>query len=116
VERLRRDLAGRIVETHEVDGMRRFVTRDGEGRPVRVRDPYRELDLVWGGLGQLLVRREAGVETRFHYDLEERVVGLTNAHGDRYQFERDARGDVVAEVGWARDRTELERDAAGQVR
>jgi RHS repeat-associated protein len=116
LERLRRDLAGRIIETHGSDGMRRFVTRDGEGRPVKIRDPYRELELVWGGLGQLLLRREAGVETRIHYDLEARAVGLTNTHGDRYEFQRDARGDVVAEIGWAGDRTELQRDAAGQVR
>jgi RHS repeat-associated protein len=115
-ERLRRDLLGRVIETHEADGTRRFVTRDGEGRPIRVRDPYRETELSWGGLGQLLVRREAGVETRFHYDLEERIIALTNAHGDRYTFERDARGDVIAEIGWAGDRTALKRDAAGQIR
>jgi RHS repeat-associated protein len=115
-ERVRRDLAGRIIETHEGDDTRRFVTRDGEGRPIRIRDPHRETELVWGGLDQLLVRREAGVETRFHYDLEERTIGLTNANGDRYEFERDARGDVVAEVAWAGDRTELERDAAAQIR
>jgi RHS repeat-associated protein len=115
-ERVRRDLAGRVIETHEADGTRRFVTRDGEGRPIRVRDPYHETELSWGGLDQLLMRREAGIETRFHYDLEERIIALTNAHGDRYTFERDARGDVIAEIGWAGDRTELERDAAGQIR
>jgi RHS repeat-associated protein len=115
-ERLRRDLVGRIIETHEADGMHRFVTRDGEGRPIRVSDPYRETELSWGGLDQLLVCREAGIETRFHYDLEERIIALTNAHGDRYAFERDARGDVIAEIGWAGDRTELRRDAAGQIR
>lgn len=115
-ERLRRDITGRIVEVHEADGMRRAYTRDGEGRVLRIREPQRELEFVWAGMGQLLVHREAGVETRFDYDTEEDLVGLTNAHGDRYLFERDARGEVIAEVGWAGDRRRLERDAAGQIR
>jgi RHS repeat-associated protein len=115
VQQLRRDLDGRIIEVHEADGMRRNFTLDGEGRALRIQEPHRELEFVWAGLDQLLVHREAGVETRFEYDTEEQVVGLTNAHGDRYVFERDTRGEVIAEVGWAGDRRRLERDAAGQI-
>ncbi len=114
-QRITLDLGGNVVEVHEADGQRRRFVRDGEGRPVRIEDPLRMMEFRWTGKGRLVYRSDAGIETRFHYDTELRLQGITNANGDRYLFERDARGDVVAEIGWAGDRRELERDAASQV-
>ncbi|NVB42049.1 RHS domain-containing protein [Pseudenhygromyxa sp. WMMC2535] len=111
-----RDRLGRVIERGEADGTLRRTRLDGEGRPLRIELPDRVIELAWAGLEQLRLRREAGVETRFDYDSEERLTELINAHGDRYRFERDARGEVVAEIGWAGDRRELVRDAAGRVR
>ncbi len=115
IQRLGRDLHGGIIEVHEPDGLHRWLTLDGEGRPVQIREPHRVTELGWVGMGRLVYQRIAGIETRFIYDTEQRLIGLINAHGGRYRFERDARGDVIAETGWAGDRRELERDAAGQI-
>jgi RHS repeat-associated protein len=114
-QRLALDLGGHVAEVFEADGQRRRFVRDGEGRPVRIEDPLREMELRWIGKGKLVYRKDAGVETRFSYDAELRLQSVTNAHGDQYLFERDVRGEVVAEIGWAGDRREMERDAAGQI-
>lgn len=114
-QELRRDLAGRVVEVIDADGTRRSFSHDAEGRTTRIRQPHSEIEFEWTGLHALRSRKEAGVETRFGHDAEERLLEIINAHGDRYRLERDQRGDVVAEVAWAGERYELERDAAGRV-
>jgi RHS repeat-associated protein len=114
-QELHRDLAGRLVEVADADGTRRWFSRDAEGRTIRVRQPHSEIEYEWTGLHGLRSQRESGVETRFGYDTEERLVEITNAHGDRYRFERDQRGDVIAEVAWAGDRREFVLDPAGRI-
>ncbi len=116
IAKVRRNLAGQVVEVLEPDGLHRRIALDGEGRPLRIEDQHRVVELGYVGMGRLALRREADVETRYHYDTEQQLVGLTNALGARYSFERDLRGDVIAETGWAGDRRELERDPAGQIR
>ncbi|MFV8753227.1 DUF6531 domain-containing protein [Nannocystaceae bacterium ST9] len=115
IQRLVRDLAGRVVEVREPDGLIRRLTLDGEGRAVRIDEPARVVEFGYVGMGRLALRRDAGIETRYHWDTEEQLIGLTNALEARYQFERDIRGDVIAELGWTGDRRVLERDAAGQI-
>jgi RHS repeat-associated protein len=115
IQRLARDAGGRIVEVHEPDGLHRRLSLDGEGRPVRIEDQNHTVELGWIGVGKLALHRDSGIETRYHYDTEEQLIGLTNAHGSRYAFERDLRGDVVAETSWTGDRRQLDRDAAGQI-
>jgi RHS repeat-associated protein len=114
-QRIVRNLAGQIVEVHEADGLHRRLELDREGRAVRIEDQHRVIELGWIGMGKLGLRRDAGIETRYHYDTEEQLIGLTNAHESRYSFERDVRGDVIGETGWTGDRRVLERDAAGQI-
>lgn len=115
IQKLTRNLAGQVVEVYDPDGLHRRLNLDGEGRPVRIEDQHRVIELGYVGMGRLALRRDAGIETRYHYDTEQQLIGLTNALGDRYVFERDIRGDVIAETGWAGDRRELERDPAGQI-
>ncbi len=109
------DSRGNVVEVHGADGRRRRFIRDAEGRPVRIEDPLRTMEFRWTGKARMVYRNDAGIEARFHYDTELRLQNVTNANGDRYVFERDTRGDVVAEIGWAGTRREVERDSAGQV-
>lgn len=109
------DLEGRLRQLRDVDGNLRTVAYDPEGNVVHARDAKREVAYRYGGLGWLVSRIERGQELRVDYDLEGRLVSITNEEGRAYRFEQDERGEVVAELDFDDRRRVLERDAAGQV-
>ncbi|MCB9718926.1 MAG: type II toxin-antitoxin system death-on-curing family toxin [Myxococcales bacterium] len=109
------DGAGRVVRVEEPDGNIRQLEYDGEGNVVRAVDRLRELRFTYQGLGKPTSRTIAGTTVRLEYDTEERVVAFMNEKGLRYCFERDAAGEVCAELGFDEVRKRYQRDAAGRV-
>ena len=41
-----------------------------------------------------------GYRVEYHYDTEERLIGVTNQRGERYDLNRDALGRIVEEVDY----------------
>ncbi|MFO7562940.1 MAG: DUF6531 domain-containing protein [Enhygromyxa sp.] len=109
------DLNGRLRQLHEADGKVQSFDYDPEGNLVRARDARREVSYRYQGLGWLVSRVERDQQLQIAYDLEGRLVSITNEAGRVYRFEQDERGEVVAETSFDGRRRVLERDAAGQV-
>ncbi len=114
--RLRKyDAQGRVVQISEPDGNVRQLEYDREGNVVRAKDRHRDVRFRYQGMNKLASREEAGTTVRFHYDTEERLVGIQNEHGFVYRFELGPTGKVDVETGFDGLRREFKRDALGQV-
>ena len=115
VERRAYDPEGVLVRVEEVDGTTRHLEYDAGGRLVRTSDGRREMTFTYVGRNRLRERRDGGAAVRFHYDTEERVVAVENEAGERYEFVRNACGDVVEERGFDGAVTRYRRDRARRV-
>ncbi|MCA9652322.1 MAG: hypothetical protein KC501_20580 [Myxococcales bacterium] len=115
VQRRHYDAVGRLVRVDEPGGSVRVYEHDAEGNVVRATDAQRTVELTYHGLGKLVSRTIAGTTVRYEYDTEERLTSFVNEKGLAYRFERDAVGDVRAEVCFDGSRREVLRDAAGRV-
>ena len=109
--RLRRDLAGRVVE-QVVDGAVTTYTYDDAGQLVSVSGPGGVSEWEYDDVGRLVRERSTGGERRFEYDAAHQLVKLVE--GDHVtSFDYDARGRRVRARGrhdvvyvWGRDRLE----------
>ncbi|WP_421662239.1 hypothetical protein [Lysinibacillus telephonicus] len=45
-------------------------------------------------------REQGGKKVRFAYDTEEQLIAVFNEKGEAYQFERDAKGNIIKEIGF----------------
>ncbi|MFV8754642.1 DUF6531 domain-containing protein [Nannocystaceae bacterium ST9] len=115
VQRMRRDLLGRVIEQQLPDGDVRRLDYDGEGQVVREHDRLGEVRIERAGMGRIVAQQRAGTIVRFLHDSEEHLIGFVNEAGLTHRFELDGRGDVIAEQGFDGRRTIYERDAIGRV-
>lgn len=114
VQRRTWDALGRLVRVEEPDGNVREIAYDGEGHVVRARDRRRDVELSWWGLGQLASRTIAGTTVSYAYDTEGQLAAVTDEAGHVHRFERDASGEVIAEIALDELRKVFVRDAAGR--
>jgi len=105
---------GRLVRIEEPDGNVRQLAYDGEGNVVRAQDRLRDIVMTYQGMNKLASRTVGGTTVRYEYDAEERLVAVINERGHRHAFERDARGEVKAELAFDELRTLYVRDALGR--
>lgn len=109
------DLLGRVVQVNEPDGNVRNINYDQLNNITLLRDHYYDVQLKYQGLGRLAARSQGGVEVKFHYDNEEQLIAIANEHGNIYQFERDATGEITAERGFDGLMRRYVRDALGRI-
>ncbi|HEY6530423.1 MAG TPA: DUF6531 domain-containing protein [Cellvibrionaceae bacterium] len=109
------DILGRLVHINEPDGNVRNLNYDALNNVTLLRDRYYDVELKYQGLGRVAARSQGGVEVKFHYDTEEQLVAIANEHGNVYQFEIDATGEISAERGFDGLMRRYVRDAIGRV-
>ncbi len=115
VRRRFHDPLGRVERVDEPDGNRRVLEYDPEGNVVHAVDKLHDVRFEYRGMNRLAARSEAGTRVEFHYDTEDRLIGIKNEHGFVYRFVLDGSGDIAEEYGFDDLRRRYIRDAAGRV-
>ncbi len=113
--RYARDAVGRVVEVVRADGRRVRLAYDQEGQVTsHTNAAGRVTRWEYGGLPYPVRRIAAdGTARLYEYDDDLRLVGLTNAKGERYTLGYDLAGQLVEEVGFDDRCQRYAYDAAG---
>jgi RHS repeat-associated protein len=114
VTRLTHDLEDRIVIALNATGDEQRLVYDPEGHVLEVRDGVREVKLAYTGFQRLALREEAGVQQRYEYDTEGRLMVVVNEAGERFSVVRDPAGRISKETGFDGRSWTFVRDAAGR--
>jgi YD repeat-containing protein len=114
VERHEYDALGNLVGAELVMGVRWRFEYDAEQNRTRSSDAQRDISFTYTGYYRLHSRTEAGATMWLHYDTEDQLVAVENEAAERYVYERDRRGFVVAESGFDGSTRRWERDACGR--
>jgi YD repeat-containing protein len=61
-------------------------------------------------------RQESEYAVEYHYDTEERLIGVTNQRGERYTLRRDALGRIVEEIDYWGQARRYAYSAAGHLK
>jgi RHS repeat-associated protein len=109
------DLEGRTLEIREPNGEVRQFAYDAEGNLLHFRNALREVTYAYSGFHRLAREEERGATVAVQYDTEGRLTSLVNERGERCEWVRDLRGDVVAEIGLDGATRHYERDALGRM-
>ncbi|MBM6671184.1 AHH domain-containing protein [Phocaeicola coprophilus] len=115
VQERRYDDAGRVTEVDDFDGNHIRLKYDGIDNLLEYRDDLQTVEYAYSGMWKLTHRRDSRGVVAFRYDREERLVHVVNERMQRYEFELDAAGNVIAETGFDRGRRTYLRDRAGRV-
>lgn len=115
VRRLHLDPLDRIVRFEESDGNTATLAYDAEGNTLHAKDLHHEVHCTYRGMGRLASRTEAGTTVNFEYDTEERLTGVSNAHGSVYRFELGPTGEIAEERGFDGLLRRYTRDLRGRV-
>ncbi|PUZ25428.1 hypothetical protein DCC81_14145 [Chitinophaga parva] len=110
------DLLGRPTRIQQPDGNVVWLQYNAYEEVVHARDSQHEVSFDYTPLGSLRRRTEKGASLQFQYNGEEELVVVTNEARERYRFERNARGEIVEEVGFDGRSRRYERAANGWVK
>lgn len=106
---------GLLMEVREPDGSSRQFTYNASSKLVRSTVGSRVVEYGYTIGGQLAWSRQNGQQVAYGYDREGRLEQLRNEHGETYNFELDAAGQVTAETGFDGLTRCYVRDAAGRI-
>jgi RHS repeat-associated protein len=109
------DLTGHLVQVIEPDGSKQQFSYDDEGNLIEAKQGEHVVEFAYTPGGQLAERRQAGQRVAFQYDREGRLTQLLNEANEKYHFELDPLGNVLAEIGFDGLTRRYERDALGRV-
>jgi RHS repeat-associated protein len=109
------DLRDRVTSLISPEGGPRTFRYDAEGNLTEASDRRRCLRYTYGGFNQLVACDDAGDIVRYRYDLEGRLVEVTNERGNTYLLEYDLCGRLSREIGFDLQERQYVRDAAGRV-
>ncbi|XAV02841.1 hypothetical protein MKY04_12220 [Lysinibacillus telephonicus] len=82
---------------------------------IFAKDNHTQVSFDYTILGSLTSREQGGKKVRFAYDTEEQLTAVFNEKGEAYQFERDAKGNIIKEIGFDDMTRTYERSLAGLV-
>ncbi|WP_346234452.1 RHS repeat-associated core domain-containing protein [Lysinibacillus telephonicus] len=82
---------------------------------IFAKDNHTQVSFDYTILGSLKSREQGGKKVRFAYDTEEQLIAVFNEKGEAYQFERDAKGNIIKEIGFDDMTRTYERSLAGLV-
>ncbi|MBX3251391.1 MAG: RHS repeat protein [Myxococcales bacterium] len=111
---VRYDSEDRTLEVVGPTGLPERFAYDAEGNMLAAESATRSVRFRYGHFHRVTEREEDGTTLRFTYDTEDRLVGVTNEHGETYTYELDPAGNVSAESGFDGARTLFVRDGAGR--
>ena len=110
------DLKGRLLKATLPSGASIACGYDHEDNLVRYVDENgAETRLEYFGQGEIANARiqPDGYSVQYHYDTEERLIGVTNQRGETYHLKRDALGRIVEEVDYWGQARRYAYDASG---
>lgn len=110
------DKAGNLIRLDEADGNIHHFAYDASGNLTGAKDKIHEVTFTYGPMGVLTGRRQNERLVSFEYDNELQLRTILNEGEEKYAFELDGLGQVVAETGFDGLRREYIRDGAGRVR
>ncbi|RTQ92861.1 DUF6531 domain-containing protein [Lysinibacillus telephonicus] len=114
-EKYRYDYLNRLVQATLSDGNNVQLQYDGYDDVVFAKDNHTQVSFDYTILGSLKSREQGGKKVRFAYDTEEQLIAVFNEKGEAYQFERDAKGNIIKEIGFDDMTKTYERSLAGLV-
>ncbi len=109
------DLLGRMTQIHQADGNITKLKYDAHDGVLRATDSQRDVKFEYTELGSLKSRTEKGRTIQFSYNTDEQLTFIRNEKNNVYRFRRNAKGQVVEEIGFDGITRKYLRDAAGQV-
>ncbi|ERI10664.1 DUF6531 domain-containing protein [Aneurinibacillus aneurinilyticus] len=114
-EKFRYDHLNRLVRANLSDGNDVQLKYDAYDDVVFAKDNHTQVAFDYTILGSLISREQGGKKVKFSYDTEEQLTDVINEKGEAYQFERDAKGNIVKEIGFDDMERTYERSLAGLV-
>ena len=105
----------RAVRAQLADGNEVHLKYDGYDGVVHVKDKQTEVAYSYTANGQVKTRKQGKRLVQLKYDDEEHLIQITNEKGETYEFERDAKRNVIKEVGFDGLTRKYERDFSGLV-
>ncbi|MEK4171428.1 RHS repeat-associated core domain-containing protein [Lysinibacillus sp. FSL L8-0312] len=105
----------RLVRANLSDGNDVQLKYNAYDDIVIARDNHTQVAFDYTILGSLISREQGGKKVKFTYDTEEQLNAVINERGETYQFERDAKGNIIKEIGFDEVERTYERSPAGLV-
>lgn len=101
--------AEQIMDYDEGNRLIKFAASDGKVAQMKynayddviwIKDNDREVSFTYTALGSLESRKEQNRCIKMKYDTEEQLVEVENEIGEKYLYEYDPAGNVIAEIGY----------------
>lgn len=117
VTRYEYDRNGNLTRAIEPGGSETHCVYDADGNLLRHLDPAGNLtQQAYSALGHVLKRETPdGNVVEYCYDTEERLIGVVNKRGARYEMKRDALGRIVEEIDFWRQPRRYRYGPLGQL-
>lgn len=116
VETYQYDNLDRLVQATLADGNHIQLAYNGYQDVIHAKDNQTEVDFTYTILGSLASRTQGDRKVVYQYNTEEQLVSVTNEKGEVYQFERDAKGNIIKEVGFDNLTRTYQRDYSGLIK
>ncbi|RRJ54792.1 RHS repeat protein [Paenibacillus oralis] len=94
------DALGRVVRTELPDGNVIKLQYNAYEEVIAAEDSKQRVTFGYTPLGQMTWREAKGKRVELAYNNEEELTAVVNEHGERYELERDANGEIVRETGF----------------
>ncbi|WP_053486142.1 DUF6531 domain-containing protein [Lysinibacillus sp. FJAT-14745] len=114
-EKFRYDNLNRLVRANLSDGNDVQLKYNAYDDVIFAKDNHTQAIFDYTILGSLISREQGGKKVKFTYDTEEQLTAVINEKGEAYQFERDAKGNIIKEIGFDEMERTYERSLAGLV-
>ena len=115
INRYEYDGLNRVIRSYLADGNEIKLKYDGYGSVLHVKDTKTEVYYTYTANGQVKTRQQGNRKVQLKYDDEEHLVQIINEKGETYEFERDAKHNVVKETAFDGITRTYERDYSGLV-
>ena len=109
------DELDRVINLRKFDSNTVKFKYDAYGKIILAEDKQYAIKFTYNALGSLLTREKCGTVFSFKYDTENRLACLRNEFNQAYTFKRNAKGEVIREIGFDGITRNYERDRTGKV-
>ena len=110
------DKLNRLVKAKLSDGNEVSLAYNSYEDVVLAKDKYAEIAFTYDILGNVTSRTEGERKLQYQYNSEALLIAIINEKGEKYQLERDAKGNVIRETGYDKQVRRYELDYSGLVK
>jgi RHS repeat-associated protein len=109
------DLLNRVTKVKSPDGNLRVFEYDAADNVIRAKDQHQDIRFEYEGMSKMVRQKLDKSELRFFYDTEGNLTSLLNEKGEKYAYQLDNVGDVIAEIGFDGLTRQYKRNLVGQI-